>query len=204
VVTPPAPLRDARSLAARFALGVLAPQALFYLGLRWAGLTVALTAAAGWAVGLQIYDLARRRTADPLLGYGLIATLALCAAALFARSPAVYAGAGIAENVVSAALLVGAVAFCPELLLKTASAALGERIVRRLAAPATLWSLASLWAVLLLARSAGLYVALRHLPIGQFLIVNTVAGWPLNGLGILLSVVYLRGQMDARDIIEIK
>jgi len=197
----PVPDPDVRSLPARFALGVLVPQMVFYLGLRSGGLTAALVLAGGWAVGLQMYDLARRRVVDPFFVYGLLLTLVLCAAALFARSPAVYAGAGIVENVLSAALLVGTMVFCPRLLLKTLTAIVGERAVLKLSGPATLWSLTALWVVLLLARSAGLYIALRHLTIGQFLIVNTVAGWPLNGLGVLLSLVYLRGQMDARDII---
>ncbi|MHB8731844.1 MAG: DUF3159 domain-containing protein [bacterium] len=198
----PVPDPDVRSLPARFALGVLVPQMVFYLGLRSGGLTAALVLAGGWAVGLQMYDLARRRVVDPFFVYGLLLTLVLCAAALFARSPAVYAGAGIVENVLSAALLVGTMVFCPRLLLKTLTAIVGERAVLRLSGPAILWPLTALWVVLLLVRSAGLYIALRHLTIGQFLFVNTVAGWPLNGLGVLLSLVYLRGHMDARDIIR--
>jgi len=31
-----------------------------------------------------------------------------------------------------------------------------------------------------------------HLTIGQFLVINTVAGWPLNGVGALLSLLYVR------------
>lgn len=57
---------------------------------------------------------------------------------------------------------------------------------------AALWRLTVLWAVLFLARSVGLYVALTHLTIGQFLIINTVAGWPLNGVGAMLSLIYAR------------
>jgi hypothetical protein len=57
---------------------------------------------------------------------------------------------------------------------------------------AALWHLTVLWAALFLARSVGLYVALTHLTIGQFMIINTVAGWPLNGVGALLSLAYVR------------
>jgi hypothetical protein len=40
-----------------------------------------------------------------------------------------------------------------------------------------------------------LYAALTHLAIGQFLVVNTLAGWPFNGVGLLLSLAYVRAQI---------
>jgi hypothetical protein len=189
------PDREVRSLPPRFALGVLVPQLLFYLGLRSGGLTAALVIAGGWTAGLQLYDLARRRVLDPLLVYGLLFTLMQGAAGLSTRSPAVYAGAGVAENVIWAALLLGSVVFCRPLLVKMLNVVLGEHAVLTLPVRAALWSLTLLWAALFLTRSAGLYIALTHLPIGQFLVVNTVAGWPLNGVGVLLSLLYLRGRI---------
>jgi hypothetical protein len=188
------PDRKVRSLSARFALGVLVPQLLFYLGLRSAGLMAALVIAGGWTAGLQTYALARRRVLDPFLLYGLLFTLMQAAAALSTRSPAVYAGAGVVENGLWAALLLGSIAFCRPLLVKVITAVVGEEAVLTLSVRAALWSLTAAWAVLFLARSAGLYVALTHLTIGQFLVVNTVAGWPLNGLGVVLSLLYLRGR----------
>jgi hypothetical protein len=68
----------------------------------------------------------------------------------------------------------------------------GERAILTPAAQGALWSLTRLWGVLFLTRSAGLYVALTHLSLGQFLIVNTMAGWPVNGLGVLVSLRYFR------------
>ena len=68
----------------------------------------------------------------------------------------------------------------------------GKRAVLTLPVRVALWHLTLMWALLFLARSVGLYVALTHLTIGQFLIVNTVAGWPLNSVGALLSLAYVR------------
>jgi hypothetical protein len=168
---------------------------LFYLSLRSGGLLEALVVAGGWTAGFQIYALVRQRILDPFLLYGLLFTLMQAAAALSARSPAVFAGAGVVENAIWAALLLGSVAFCRPLLVKLLTAVIGEAAVLTLPVRTALWSLTIVWAVLFLARSAGLYVALTHLTIGQFLVVNTVAGWPLNGLGAVLSLLYLRGRV---------
>lgn len=189
------PDREVRSLPARFALGVLVPQLLFYLGLRSGGLMAALVIAGGWTAGLQITVLARRRVLDPFLLYGLLFTLMQAAAALSTRSPAVYAGTGVVENGIWAALLLGSMVFCRPLLVNVLTAVIGEEAVLTLPVRAALWSLTAVWAALFLVRSAGLYVALTHLTIGQFLVVNTVAGWPLNGLGVVLSLLYLRGRV---------
>ncbi len=186
------PGSEVRSLPARFALGVLVPQLLFYLGLRSGGLVAALVIAGGWTVGLQLYDLARRGVLDPFLVYGLLFTLAQGTVALSTRSPAVYAGGGVVENLIGGALLLGSVVFCRPLLVEVLSTVIGERAVLTLPVRAALWHLTALWAVLFLARSVGLYVALTHLTIGQFLVVNTVVGWPLNGVGAMLSLVYVR------------
>lgn len=67
VSRPGVPARNVRALAVRFALGVLTPQLLFYLGLRSGGPTAALIAAGGWTVGLHIRDLALRKAVDPLV-----------------------------------------------------------------------------------------------------------------------------------------
>jgi hypothetical protein len=180
-----------RSLPARFALGVLAPQLLFYCAWRSEGLIPALVAAAAWTAGLQGFELARRKMLDPFLVYGLLLTLAQGAASLFTHNPLVYAGAGIVENVIWAVLLLGSVTFCRPLVVRGWRMLAGERASLAPAAEAALWSLAWVWGVLFLARSAGLYVALTHLPMGQFLVVNTVAGWPVNGLALLVTLRYL-------------
>lgn len=183
-----------RSLPARFVLGVVVPQLLFYVGLRSEGWIAALAAAGGWTVGLQIWHLARRRSLDPFLVYGLLLALVQGTVALSTHNPSVYAGAGIVENVVWALLLLGSVAFCRPLLVQGLNVLAGERAVLTPAALAALWPLTWLWGVLFLARSAGLYIALTHLSIGQFLVVNTVAGWPVNGLGLLVSLRYFPGK----------
>jgi hypothetical protein len=189
------PDNEIRSLPGRFALGVLVPQLVFYLGLRFGGLVAALVVAGGWTVGLQVYDLARRGNLDPFLVYGLLFTLVQGAVALLTRSPAVYAGGGVVENLIGGTLLLGSVAFCRPLLVEVLGAVIGGRAVLTLPVRAALWRLTVLWAALFLARSVGLYAALTHLAMGQFLVINTVAGWPLNGVGALLSLVYVRARI---------
>ena len=186
------PGSEVRTLPARFALGVLVPQLLFYLGLRSGGLIAALFIAGGWTVGLQLYDLRRRGVWDPFLAYGLLFTLVQGSLALSTRSPAVYAGGGVVENLVGGALLLASVVFCRPLLVEVLGAVIGNRAVLTLPVRAALWRLTVLWAILFLARSVGLYVALTHLTIGQFLVVNTVAGWPINAVGAMLSLAYVR------------
>lgn len=150
---------EMRSLPARFALGVLVPQLLFYLGLRSGGLVAALVIAGGWTVGLQLYDLARRREWDPFLEYGLLFTLVQGAVALSTRSPAIYAGGGVVENLIGSAVLLGSVVLCRPLLVEVLSAVIGAQAVLTLPVRAALRRLTVLWAVLFLARSVGLYVA---------------------------------------------
>lgn len=186
------PRSELRSLPARFALGALAPQLLFYLGLRSEGLVAGLLMAGGWTVGFQLYDLGRRRDLDPFLVYGLLFTVVQGLVTLCTRSPAVFAGGGVVENLLGGALLLGSVMFCRPLLVEALGVIIGKRAVLTLPVRAALWRLTVLWGVLFLARSVGLYLALTHLTIGQFLVINTVAGWPLNGVGALLSLAYIR------------
>jgi len=186
------PYHVVRFSPARFVLGVLVPQLSFYLALRSAGLMAALVIAGGWTAGLQIWDLARRRILDPFLVYGVLFALVQGAVALSTRNPSAYAGAGIVENVIWALVLLGPMAFCRPLLVQAVGMVVGERAIPAPAAQTALWSLTRLWGILFLARSAGLYVALTHLSLGQFLVVNAVAGWPVNGLGVLASLRYLR------------
>jgi len=189
------PDREVRSLPRRFALGVLAPQLLFYLGLRSGGLGAALVVAGGWTAGLQIYELVRRRILDPFLVYGILFALMQGAAALSTRNPAVYAGAGVVENAVWSALLLGSAVFCRPLLSNILGLMIGEQAIRTVPMQGALWLLTLLWGGLFLIRSVGLYIALIHLTIGQFLVINTVAGWPLNGLGVIMSLLYLRQRL---------
>jgi hypothetical protein len=82
---------EAGALPGQFGVGVLAPQLLFYLGLRQ-GLMAALAATGGWTVGLQLYGFMRRRRLDPVLLYGFVFTVLQSAVALYARSALIYAG----------------------------------------------------------------------------------------------------------------
>lgn len=186
---------EVRAFPARFALGALVPQLLFYLGLRSGGLVAALVIAGGWTAGLQLHALARRHILDPFLVYGLVFTVVQAVAALATRNARVYAGGGVMENLLGATLLLGSVAISRPALVEALGTVIGGQAVLTLPARAALWSLTVLWGLVFLARSAGLYLALTHLTIGQFLIVNTLAGWPLNSIGVLFSLIYVRNQI---------
>ena len=85
---------EMRVLWGRFGGAVVAPQILFYLGLRQGTLVGAVVAAGSWTAGLLVYEVRRRRILDPLVLYGLIFTVLQGVVALVARSPSVYAGGG--------------------------------------------------------------------------------------------------------------
>lgn len=187
--------RDLRGLPGRFAFGVLVPQLLFFLGLQRGGLTAALGIAGGWSLVLQLYEAWRRQGWDPFLVYGLAFTIVQGAAAMYTHSPAVYAGGGIVENLLGAVLFLSSLAFCRPLLAEVLRSASGAQAVLTRPVQRALWRLTILWALLFLTRSIALYAGLTHLSIGQFLFVNALMGWPLNGVGILLSLLYIRAQI---------
>ena len=181
----------------RIVLGVLTPQALFFLGLREGGIATGLFASALWTIGLLIYDVMRGEGMQPVALYGLVFTAAQGALALWTRNATVYAAGGAVENLLTGLLLIGSAIICRPLLVE----ALGGMIpgchpsVLSRPARAALGRLTVLWGLALLVRAAGLFAALTHLTLGQFLVVNTLATWPLNGVGLFASVAYLRVQL---------
>jgi len=181
----------------RIVLGVLTPQALFYLGLRQGGITTGLAASAAWTIGLLIYDLMRGSGMNPLVLYGLVFTAAQGALVVWTRSATVYAAGGAVENLLSGLLLIGSAAICRPLLAEGLAGMIPGFSGPALSGPArvALERLTILWGLALLVRAAGLFAALTHLTLGQFLVVNTLAGWPLNGVGLAASVAYLRFQV---------
>ncbi len=178
-------------IARQFGATVVVPQLLFYLGLREGTVTGALGAASGWAAATLVYEMGRRRGWDWLVLYGLASTVLQGAVALAVRSPIVYAGSGVAENLLDGLALLGSIAVCRPLLVTVLDAATRGRDALTRQTRAVVGRLTLVWGLGLLARAAALYVALTHLAIGPFLLVNTLAGWPLTGVGVLLSVLYL-------------
>lgn len=185
---------DLRSLPSKFVLGVLTPQLLFFGGWQRGGLSAGLMLAIAWTAGLQLRDIVRRHGFNPVLLYGLAFTVMQGGASLFAHSPAVYVGGGVIENLLDGLVLLGSVVACRPLLPVLVGAVLGDRAVLTLPMQAALKRLTVFWAVILIVRSGGLYAALTHLTIGQFLIVNTLGGWPLNAVIVLASFEYIRRQ----------
>jgi hypothetical protein len=183
---------DLRSLPGKFVLGVLTPQILFFGGWHRGELNAGLMLAIAWTAGLQLYDIVRRHGFNPFLLYGLGFGLMQGGASLFAHSPAVYVGGGVVENMLEGLVLLGSVAACRPLLPVLVGSVLGGRAVLTLPMQAALGGLTVFWAVLLIVRSVALYSALTHLTIGQFLIVNTLGGWPLSAVGVLASFEHIR------------
>lgn len=170
------------------------PQLLFYLGLRDESVMAGLIAAGGWTIGLQLFDVVRRRLVDPLLLYGSVWTMVQGTVAGYAHSATFYLAGGVVENVIWALVLVGSVALRRPLLVGVMGSLLRARSQAVLTLPtqAALGRLTILWALGFLVRAVGLYAAVTHLAVGQFLLVNTLAGLPLNGIGLLLSAVYVK------------
>lgn len=185
---------DLRSLPGKFVLGVLIPQILFFAGWRRVELNAGLVLAIAWTAGLQLFDIGRRRGFNPFLVYGLALALMQGGVSLVAHSPAVYVGGGVIENLLDGLILLGSVVACRPLLPELVGSVLGDRAVLTLPIQAALRRLTVFWAALLIVRSVGLYAALTHLTIDQFLIVNTLGGWPLNAVSVLASVEYIGRQ----------
>jgi hypothetical protein len=186
--------KDLRSLPGKFVLGVLTPQILFFGGWQRVELNAGLVLAIAWTAGLQLYDIGRRRGFNPFLSYGLAFTLMQGWVSLFTHSPAVYVGGGVIENLLDGLVLLGSVVACRPLLPVLVGSVLGDRAVLTLPMQAALKRLTVFWAVLLIVRSVALYSALTHLTIAQFLIVNTLGGWPLSAVGVLASFEYIGRQ----------
>jgi hypothetical protein len=113
----------------------------------------------------------------------------------------VYAGGGVAENLLDGLALVGSIAVCRPLLVVLVNSTIRGQAVLTRPMRAALERLTLLWGLGLLTRSIGLYAALTHLAMGPFLVVNTLIGWPLTGVGVFLSAAYVRAQLHrvARD-----
>jgi hypothetical protein len=183
-------------LMRQFVSAVAVPTLLFYFGLLQGSLAAAVGAAGGWAAVLQVHALIRYRVVDPVILYGLVFTAGQTAVALAAQSPAVFAGSGIAENLLDGLGLLGSFAVHRPLLPSVIDRIIRQHAQAVLTLPvrAALGRLTLVWAVGLLARALGLYVALMHLPLGTFLLVNTLVGWPVTGVGVLASVAYVGAQ----------
>jgi len=188
---------NAWAQARRIILGVLAPQALFFLGLREGGITIGLVASAAWTTGLLVYDLVRGDGMQPVALYGLVFTAAQGALVVWTRNATVFAAGGAVENLVTGLLLIGSAIICRPLLVEALGGMIPGCHPSVLSGPArtALGRLTILWGLALLVRAAGLFAALTHLTLGQFLVVNTLATWPLNGVGLFASVAYLRLQL---------
>lgn len=181
----------------QFVSAVAVPQLLFYLGLWQGPLAAAVGAGGGWTAFLQVHTLYRHRLVDPLSLYGLAFTAGQVAVALTAHSAAAYAGSGVAENLFEGLVLLGSIAVSRPLLPVVIEWILLQytHAVLTLPVRAALTRLTLVWAAGSLARAVGLYVALTHLSLGTFLLVNTLVGWPLTGLGFLASVAYVRAHV---------
>jgi hypothetical protein len=193
-----------RGLALRLGLGVVAPQVVFYAGLSRGFAAQAIVAAMAWTLAVAVYDW-RRSSLGPFMLYGVGVTAGQGVAALLAGNPAVFAGSSVVENLLDGVGFLGSVAVGRPLL------ALAMTTLRRLRTdavvlPATtrsaLRQLTLMWALGFLFRGGALYAALISLPLGRFLVVNSLAGWPVTGLGVVASLAYLRGRPGGPDKVE--
>ncbi len=188
-----------RTAAYRLALGVVVPQVLYYAGVRLRLGGPAIIAVVAWTAVLAVYNW-RRSSLSPFVLYGVAVTVSEGAAALLIRDPLVFAAGSVVENLFDglgfltsvavgrpfAAVAMSAVC---EMSGRTLLPAVMDRALRRV----TL-----LWAGLFFLRGASLYAALIHLPLGSFLVVSTMAGWPITAVGAAVSLAYLRGAQERK------
>lgn len=200
-----APVR-ARSIALRLGLGVIAPQVLYYSGLSRGLAAEAIVAAMAWTLAIAVYDW-RRSSLDPFILYAVAVTAGQGAAALLAGNPAVFAGTSVTENLLDGVGFLGSIAVGRPLLavaMTTLRRLQADAVVLPAATPSALRRLTLLWALGFLLRGGALYAALISLPLASFLVVNSFAGWPVTGLGVVASLAYLRGRHAGRDNVKLR
>jgi hypothetical protein len=183
-----------RGFALRLGLGVVAPQVVYYVGLSRGLAAEAIVAVMAWTFAVAVYEW-RRSALDPFMLYGVGVTAGQGAAALFAGNPVVFAGSSVVENLLDGVGFLGSIAVGRPLLAVAMTRLRRLRtdaVVLPAATRSALRRLTLLWALGFLLRGGGLYAALVSLPLGWFLVVNSLAGWPVTGLGVVASLAYLR------------
>ncbi|HET8999877.1 MAG TPA: hypothetical protein VFP86_09550 [bacterium] len=185
-----------RSLALRTGLGVVAPQVLYYSGLALGLPVEAIVAAVTWTLAVAVFNW-RRSFLNPFMLYAVAVTAGQGAVALLAGNPVMFAGSSVVENLLDGVGFLGSIAVGRPLLavaMKTLSRLREDGVVFPAATRSALRHLTLLWALGFLLRGGALYAALISLPLGWFLVVNSLAGWPVTGLGVVASLAYLRGR----------
>jgi hypothetical protein len=184
-------------LLRQFVSAVVVPQLLFFLVLWQGPLVAAVGAGGGWTALLQLRALMQRRLGDPGSLYGFVITAGQAAAALAAHSATVYAGGGVAENLLDGVVLLGSIAISRPLLPLAAEWIVRQHadVVLTLQVRSALSRLTLVWGLGSFIRALGLYVALTHLSLGPFLLINALTGLPLTGVGVLASVAYVRARI---------
>ncbi len=185
------------TLLRQFVSAVVVPQLLFFLVLWQGPLVAAVGAGGGWTALLQLRALIHRRLGDPASLYGFVFTAGQAAAALVAHSATVYAGGAVAENLLDGLVLLGSVAISRPLLPAVTEWFLRQHTDAVLTLPVrtALSQLTLVWGLGSFVRALGLYVSLTHLALGPYLLMNTMVGWPLTGIGVLASVAYVQAQV---------
>ena len=195
----------ARGLALRLGLGVVAPQVVYYSSLSRGLAAEAIVVVVTWTLAVAVYDWRRSSSLDPFMLYAVGVTAGQGAAALLARNPVVFAGGSVAENLLDGVGFLGSIAVGRPLLAVAMTALRRLRmdaVVLPVATRSALQRLTLLWALGFLLRGGALYAALISLPLGWFLVVNSLAGLPVNGLGVVASLAYLRRRHGGPDRVE--
>jgi hypothetical protein len=193
-----------RGTALRLGLGVVAPQVLYYSGLSRGLAAEAIVAAVAWTLVVAIYDW-RRSSLAPWMLYGVGVIAGQGTAALLVRNPMVFAAGGVVENLLGGVGFLGSIAVGRPLLAVLMSRLRRLRVdavVLPAATRSALRLLTLLWGLGFLVRGGTLYAALISLPLGWFLVVNSLVGWPVNGLGVVASLAYLRGRPGGPGTVE--
>jgi len=179
--------------ALRLGLGVVAPQVLYYSGLSRGHVAEAIGAAVAWKLAVAVYDW-RRSSLAPLMLYGAGVIAGQGTAALLVRNPIVFAAGSVVENLLGGVGFLVSIAVGRPLLIVAMTRLRWLRMdaVLPAATCSALQRLTLLWGLWFLVRGGTLYAALTSLPLGWFLVVNSLVGLPVNGLRAVASLAYLR------------
>ncbi len=193
-----------RGTALQVGLGVVAPQVLYYSGVSRGLAVEAIVAAVTLTLAVAIYHW-RRSSLVPWMLYGVGVTAGQGTVALLVRNPIVFAAGSVVENLLGGVGFLGSIAVGRP-LLTVAMTRLRRLRVDAVVLPAAtrsaLTRLTLLWGLCFLVRGGTLYAALISLPLGWFLVVNSLVGLPVNGLGAVASLAYLRAQPGGPDHVE--
>ena len=168
----------------QFVLGALAPALIFYLFQRFnAELTGAVVAGA-WGLAVAIWEWRRMRRVDVFAAVAVTLLTIEIVMTLVTRSPTFYLAAAAIDELIQAAIFLGSLLVERPLIQVMAEATgattgVPDELRQAPAYHRAWWLLTAIWGLVKLGKAVVLIAAQIWLPVGAFLAVRMMAGWPL-------------------------